>query len=746
MKPYWLAFIALATGCSQPTFVAYEELANSLVSPREIARLDHPATQFLSSSDRTGANEDYNQFQGRTDDGELILADLKGPGVVSRFWFTGIETNRTIRFRFDGEKTPRLAFSWDDLRRGYEPFNIPPLAIDEQNCWHSYVPVPFRKRLLITTDDAGYQYGRSPKMYYQLNWQPMPVGQSVQSLSLPLPPSAREALERAARRWGAMDFGKLPELGDPLDVAPGAAAELWTAEGPLCLDLLAIQPDLGSIESASARDRVLREAMLEIFWNGHPEPSVSVPLGDFYGSVWQRWRSQSMYFGSEGDTFFTRFPMPFERSARVLLRNASAHAISLRIGVSTSPHPGPGHGYFHSGWRKSNANAAGTPHTVLATAGRGRYAGCILSVVSQDRSFWVLESDELMYADGAAKPFWWGTGLEDYFNAGWYYRNVFARPLHGLPNKAPFRTVQYRLHQPDPVMFARDFRIEFERGPDHASRADYESVSFYYLDQPRGADTSPLPPAASAAPQDPVQPYTLMTDLLNFERQGDLQGQLDYIDRYLESYDAPVRDMLALRRVACLHDMGRLDTAAYLDALAPFAESAEAAVASQAQALVRLAKDDTLALFVFYSNMAADLYLNGKRILQGAGPQQPVFAVAPLPSGTNALAIASAWQAYPNWVQVAVKRGGRYIGGTSGDWRHALNPSGAWASPGFDDSAWSGLQNYDARVKGPPEEPHVWVQPDAFVNTLSQSSGLRPSVPWPDRRGQVVYRKLFQTP
>jgi len=164
--------------------------------------------------------------------------------------------------------------------------------------------------------------------------------------------------------------------------------------------------------------------------------------------------------------------------------------------------------------------AAGkVPHTILKTGGRGRYAGCILSVVSADRSFWALESDESMFIDG--KKTWQGTGLEDYFNAGWYYGNVFARPLHGLPIKAPFRTVQYRLHLTEPVLFDRNFELQFERGPDQASHAAYESVVFYYLEKPQMSGGRV---ENRAAPVDTLQPYTLMTDLWNFERFGDLQG------------------------------------------------------------------------------------------------------------------------------------------------------------------------------------------------------------------------------
>ena len=112
-----LVLLGLAA-CKPTETVPYAKLLSELTNTDSIARFDIPATQLISSFDRTGANEDYKQFQGKPKDGQCILADLKGPGVVSRFWFTGILAEKKIRFYFDGEKDPRLEFSWNDLRAG----------------------------------------------------------------------------------------------------------------------------------------------------------------------------------------------------------------------------------------------------------------------------------------------------------------------------------------------------------------------------------------------------------------------------------------------------------------------------------------------------------------------------------------------------------------------------------------------------------------------------------------------------
>ena len=49
-----------------------------------------------------------------------------------------------------------------------------------------------------------------------------------------------------------------------------------------------------------------------------------------------------------------------------------------------------------------------------------------------------------------------GSGLEDYFNGGWYFREgEFCGELHGVPIKDPLRSMvsMYRYHEQDAILF-----------------------------------------------------------------------------------------------------------------------------------------------------------------------------------------------------------------------------------------------------------------------------------------------------
>lgn len=135
-----------------------------------------------------------------------------------------------------------------------------------------------------------------------------------------------------------------------------------------------------------------------------------MPIGDFFGSVWQQQWLQSAYFGCSNDTFFTRFPMPYEKSARIELVNLMPFPVFVLGGCRglSAGLLGFAPRLFSLGLDENGPGDVGQPHRVLQTSGRGRYAGMILSVASMDKSWWLLEGDESIRVDN--ESFRHGTG------------------------------------------------------------------------------------------------------------------------------------------------------------------------------------------------------------------------------------------------------------------------------------------------------------------------------------------------
>ena len=752
MKQIWRSLWAAGllgalAGCgARPTgpAVTVASLAAHLSEPLELARLDQPDTRLHSSYDRTGGNDDFGTFvRDGQEPGWKVIADLKGPGYVSRVWFTGAKDGQPHRFRFyfDGEKAPRLEGDVKELFGGRQAPFLAPLAEFNNYCWYSFVPLPYAKSLRIECEQGPADANGAPrKVYYQVSESALPRGTPVETFAWPLPERDVNALERARAIWAA---DRLPPAGEKTEFVLMDGQEAATLPGPGVIRRLEFAPDWGRIPEDS-RDAILRDWLVTIRWDGGTNESVRVPLGDLCGLPWRRVRARSLYFGMEGDALFCAFPMPFAKAAEIRLETGRVAPVPVTIRAWVEPRPDAatdGLGYFHAGWWRTTPNEVGRPHPILRVQGRGKYVGCLLSVVTLDGSYWALEGDESIRKDGEKTPGWLGTGLEDYFNGGWYYRNVMAGPTHGLFVKEPFRTVQYRVHAMDPSRFDRSLEMLFERGPDHASRAFFESASWYYLDRPQTADGVRLRPENRGMPADPqLDLGGTMTALWNYERFGDYQGERDELAARLRKYGAALpatpRRMLEFRLARIDAKLGGPDP------LPRFLADSNETVRIAAEMLLRQ-QEGGGALATFYANMPAKLYVDGKETMQAGHPERPAAAVFALPPGRHVLAIQAPRQRYPDWVQLAIQVRGRFIG-TDPTWKYAFNPAGDWAAPEFDDSAWPELDC--AGVKGPPEEPFIWVEPDPFLDMQSQAMGIRPTLDWPAQGGTVVYRKTIELP
>ncbi|HWV99951.1 MAG TPA: DUF2961 domain-containing protein [Candidatus Acidoferrum sp.] len=92
-----------------------------------------------------------------------------------------------------------------------------------------------------------------------------------------------------------------------------------------------------------------------------------------------------------------------------------------------------------------------------------------------------------------------GTGLEDYFLGGWYFREgPFIGPFHGVPVKDPLNAsvAMYRVHETDAIHFGQRIKFAFVN-PWAAERLRplaFSSVAYLYLDKPEGQGT-PVPSA-----------------------------------------------------------------------------------------------------------------------------------------------------------------------------------------------------------------------------------------------------------
>lgn len=238
---------------------------------------------------------------------------------------------------------------------------------------------------------------------------------------------------------------------------------------------------------------IQRQLIVRCYWDGETEPSVEVPVSDFFGMGFGEWNDyQSLPLNMTSGGYNCYWAMPFKKSARITVENRSkvrVDAFYYNIDIETRPRGLPKEAlYFHAQFRRVTTER-GKPVTLLETTGKGQYVGTLLSMQRiQGRALWYLEGDEQVYIDGEATPSIIGTGTEDYFSSGWYYdTGVYSAPYHGVTVKdtARGRINTYRWHIEDPIPFEKSLKFQIEHGgTNDAPGVDYTSVAYWYQTHP----------------------------------------------------------------------------------------------------------------------------------------------------------------------------------------------------------------------------------------------------------------------
>ena len=458
----------------------------------------------VSSYDRTGGNDDgfsgKYSYVAREDDG-LVIADLKGPGIIYRIW-TPTPSDDMVEFYFDGETKPRIRVPFRDIFTGkHWPF-VAPLTGYGGGGFYSYVPLAYRHSCKVKVLAKRVQF-------YQINFARYPAEAPVQTWTSK-PSAEYQADQRQAAELFSLTGNDISEHAVPpgsptttvkkrVVLQAGAMATLFESEHGGRVVGLRISP-------AAALEGKQRDLVLRMRWDNQQQPAVLCPVGDFFGYAWGRPAMTSLLVGSSADNCYCYFPMPFAHSAKIELVSERQHGapVELTVEVTTSPVPlASNEGRFHAVWRRENPTQKGQPFTFLETEGHGHVVGCILQaqgMVSGNTYFF--EGDDQTTIDGDLAVH--GTGSEDFFNGGWYdvpgrWEKRISFPLSGCLGyqKHLGRTGGYRLLLGDAYAFGTSIKQTIE----HAATAnnlltDYVGVTYLYLQSPP-ARHEELPPATA---------------------------------------------------------------------------------------------------------------------------------------------------------------------------------------------------------------------------------------------------------
>jgi hypothetical protein len=311
-----------------------------------------------------------------------------------------------------------------------------------------------------------------------------------------------------------------------VDVAPRTTLRLCRLEGAgRIVRLWVTLPVVG-------RGVVLKRAVLRVYWDGEVDPSVEVPLGDFFGVPFGKpaWLV-SEHLVVAGGAYLCRFEMPFNTEAIIEIANDSDAAVRelfFQVGYYEEParaEPAP---TFHAQYRHENATVNDGPVVLLQARGRGWLAGVKIDV--QNCSWWLklplkdivlprgfglglLEGWETIIVDGDRANLLLGTGAEDYFSGGFYFKGApFCTPSHGCTMRSFLlgRVSAYRLHLDDPIPFNESISFMLDHGLKNRMSGSYSSVAYWYQHEPHAL----FPELSSATRRLPRWPWAQLAQWL----------------------------------------------------------------------------------------------------------------------------------------------------------------------------------------------------------------------------------------
>ncbi len=282
----------------------------------------------------------------------------------------------------------------------------------------------------------------------------------------------------------------------------------------------------------------LRHILLRMYWDGEENPSVEVPVGDFFGTGFQYKQWLSLLEGMSSGGYYCYFPMPFNKHARIEVVNetgAEINSFYYHIDYQKLNDPlDPTVAYFHALWRREIRTDPRHPYLILDAEGKGQFVGLNLNMQSYDGGLSFLEGDEMIFVDGESTPSIKGTGTEDYFNSGWYFnKGEFSAPYHGLilKDETLGRIAAYRFHVADAIPFEKSIRVTIEHGDRNTEIADYSSTAYWYQKEPHKAFSAMLPPGlriplrvqvpngaveAETLPHDAISAHATVEDMTSY--------------------------------------------------------------------------------------------------------------------------------------------------------------------------------------------------------------------------------------
>lgn len=308
-------------------------------------------------------------------------------------------------------------------------------------------------------------------------------------------------LEEGTAAKAARDLGQGWKVNPFINIEAKTTFTLAEIEGPGAIQQIWMTP------TGNWRFSIIR-----IYWDGEKEPSVEVPVGDFFGVGWGQYTQISSLpiCVNPGSAFNCYWVMPFRKKCVITMENIDDKSMRLYYQINYTLTDVPEDAaYFHAQFRRTNPVPYKDVYTIVdGIKGKGHYVGTYMAWQTNNSGWWG-EGEIKFYMDGDKKfPTICGTGTEDYFCGSYGFATGerrtrerqykdYTTPYVGFHvfkpdgyNRSQTRFGLYRWHIMDPVRFQKDLRITMQalgwRSGGHYMplQDDIASVAFWYQTEP----------------------------------------------------------------------------------------------------------------------------------------------------------------------------------------------------------------------------------------------------------------------
>ena len=311
-------------------------------------------------------------------------------------------------------------------------------------------------------------------------------------------------LEEGSAAHAARELGQGWKVNPYVHIEPGATFTLAETTGMGFINHIWMTP------AGEYRTMILR-----FYWDGETDPSVEVPVGDFFAAGWGMGKepriSSLAVCVNPRSGFNSYWQMPFKKGFRVTMENLGEKKATVYYQIDYSleavAEDTPA---FHAQFRRVNPLPEKEVYTIVdGIRGRGHYVGTYLAHGANSPGWWG-EGEIKFYIDGDAEfPTICGTGEEDYFCGSYGYNenqqgdkytyesfsSLYTGFYHVPYDGKQRRFGEYRWHITDPVRFEQDLRVTIQslgwqsEGRYLPLQDDLASVAYWYQSEPH----SPFP-------------------------------------------------------------------------------------------------------------------------------------------------------------------------------------------------------------------------------------------------------------